>query len=350
MKKSFSYQSDFPSKGLISITSPSNIALVKYWGKMEDQIPCNPSISFTLQKSVTEMSLQWVIKEYPGPLRFFLDDFENKKFAERIEKYFIKIKDLLPFLTNMEIVIRAKNSFPHSVGIASSASSFSALGIILSKLNHLVNPYDSVEKLLSHASNLSRLGSGSACRSVFGGFNIWGMDDISLSKASRIENVHKVFHDLQDAILIVDSTPKKVSSSEGHRLMQNHIYATKRFEQANANARLMLDVLKSGDLIKFGEIVEEEALSLHGLMMTSRPNYILLRPNTLRILELIRNCRSNNKLPIYFTMDAGPNIHLLYPKSVKKEVVEFIDNNLVKYCERNRWIDDCVGEGPQVLL
>ena len=111
----------------------------------------------------------------------------------------------------------------------------------------------------------------------------------------------------------------------------------------------LLKMLKEGDVHGFGVIAEEEALTLHALMMASSPSYTLLHPNTLQMIERIRNYREETGHPVYFSLDAGPNIHLLYPDSVKEEVQLLIDRQLVPLCENGFWIKDWVGEGPEEL-
>ena len=107
-----------------------------------------------------------------------------------------------------------------------------------------------------------------------------------------------------------------------------------------------MSVLRTGDLKRFGEITENEALTLHALMMTSEPSYILMRPNTLQMIEKVRSFRQETKHPLYFSLDAGPNLHLLYPDAIKTEVKEFIQSDLVQFCEDGEVIEDQVGKGP----
>ena len=91
------------------------------------------------------------------------------------------------------------------------------------------------------------------------------------------------------------------------------VYVTNRYQQARQRLHQLLIALKKGDLDVFGNIAENEALTLHALMMTSSPSYLLMRPNTIKLIELVRDFRQNTKLPLYFSLDAGPNLHLLYP-------------------------------------
>jgi diphosphomevalonate decarboxylase len=131
--------------------------------------------------------------------------------------------------------------------------------------------------------------------------------------------------------------------------MNNHFFAERRYAQAHLNALEIYHAMRSGDLERFGEIVEEEALTLHALMMMSSPSFILLKPATLAMIEKIRHFRTESKFPVYFTLDAGPNIHLLYPNSIAKEIALFIDQELKPLCENQFLIKDEVGQGLEII-
>jgi diphosphomevalonate decarboxylase len=107
--------------------------------------------------------------------------------------------------------------------------------------------------------------------------------------------------------------------------------------------------MQEEDLEKFGTIVETEAMTLHALMMCSSPNFILMNPSSLAMIGKIKDFREQTKLPLYFTLDAGPNIHLLYPENIKTKVIPFIQAELSEHCEDGRIIWDNVGNGPSVI-
>ena len=108
-------------------------------------------------------------------------------------------------------------------------------------------------------------------------------------------------------------------------------------------------ILKTGDLEGFIKIVELEALSLHALMMTSNPSYILIKPETLYVINKIIDFREITKIPICFTLDAGPNLHLLYPENFSSKVLDFINSELIKHCKNGKFILDKVGEGAKKI-
>ena len=209
---------------------------------------------------------------------------------------------------------------------------------------------NSEKEFFQKASYIARLGSGSASRSVYPSMAIWGESKV-VHESSNLyaipwgENIDDVFQTFHDTILIADRKEKSVSSRAGHALMEGNIFAANRYAQANERFERLLLALKEGDLDTFGMITENEALTLHALMMTSEPSYILMRPNTLVMIEKIRAYREATKQPLYFSLDAGPNIHLLYPDEIKDDVFSFIKNEMEPLCENGEWIADQVGEG-----
>jgi len=337
--------------------SPSNIALVKYWGKKDGQIPANASLSFTLSKSLTETIIEFSpTKEENFKLEFFLDGESNEKFGENTSNYFKSLTNTFPFINQLDFKVHSKNTFPHSAGIASSASGMSAIALCLCDIERkYFDEFSSEDKFLKKASYFARLGSGSACRSVYGGLVSWGeiegvRNTSNMFGSKLMKNVDSVFENFHDSILIVDAGEKKVSSSVGHGLMNSNPFSKGRFEQAKNNIQKLIQVLSSGNLQEFVKIVESEALTLHSMMMTSNPYFLLMKPNTISIIEKIWEFRENTGIQACFTLDAGPNIHLLYPDEDKKEVRSFIESELMQFTVNNTVIHDEVGEGPEKFL
>ena len=343
-------------RGKVGWQSPSNIALVKYWGKRGKQIPQNPSISFTLSECLSETFIGFEKADHFG-FSFFFDGKENPAFGAKIEKFLLDYQAFFPFINQLNLRVESRNTFPHSSGIASSASSMSAFVMGLIEIETmLVGPSTGSGTLdLYKASYFSRLASGSAARSVFPKMALWGstvcFDGSSDEYAISLEDeIHLVFKTYRDSILIVSGETKSVSSRAGHALMEGNPYAPARYAQANENIKDLLSALKTGDLDTFINITESEALQLHALMMCSNPSYILMKPNTLNLINEIRGFRKETKIPLCFTLDAGPNVHLLYPEKEADRVVDFIQSVLVTYCNEGRWIADRVGDGPKKLL
>jgi diphosphomevalonate decarboxylase len=207
---------------------------------------------------------------------------------------------------------------------------------------------------LREASRLSRLASGSACRSVYGGYVIWGYVPKLTGTSDEFAipvpfEVNPVFKGMKDAILVVNSKEKEVSSRAGHSLMDGHPYAGPRYEMAMSNMLKFSDALRSGDFDEFVRITESEALNLHALMMSSHQSYLPFEPNTLNIVNAIRRFRKETTIPVCFTLDAGPNVHMLYPAANDLVVRKWISEVLVEFCENGKWIDDGIGSGPEKL-
>lgn len=331
---------------------PSNIALVKYWGKRDFQKPMNPSLSFVLQNAFTETSVE-LHKDGDQKVEFYFEGVQSA-FGERIEQFLDYISVRLNWVHKYNFRIHSRNSFPHSAGIASSASSFGALALCLTELDFSWSgkPVESPE-FWQMASEIARMGSGSACRSVYPGFSIWGKTQLFESCSDDfavpiLGGINPVFYGLQDAILMVDAGTKEVSSSVGHRMMDKHVYQHSRIAQAHENINALYLALLTGNQKKFVEVVENEALSLHAMMMTSNPSFILLKPNSLELIQRIRRFREKSGIPVCFTIDAGPNIHMLYFQENELDVKAFIERELLVFCENGKWIDDRIGKGPEV--
>lgn len=350
------YSNDI-DEGSVEWKAPSNIALVKYWGKREHQIPANPSISFTLDACSTTTTLTYRKKDVPSDIfsfDFWLEGKPKEDFRPKIGMFFNRIGKYLPFLKEYHFEIRSSNSFPHSSGIASSASGMAALALCLMDVEKQLNPQIDDNFFKKKASFLARLGSGSAARSIQGNLMQWGRHDVTHGSSDlfAIKYPYKVHHNFKnfcDTILLVDKGQKQVSSTLGHELMHNHPFAKQRFDQAHKNLTKLKSVFEDGNLERFIQIVESEALTLHSMMMTSQPYFILMKPNTLEIINRIWTFRRTFNAHVCFTLDAGANVHVLYPESETEKVYQFIQNELVAYCENGQYICDRIGFGAKKM-
>lgn len=337
----------------VGFESPSNIALIKYWGKYGEQLPMNPSLSFTLSHCKTLMEIEYT-SSLDLELDFYFENKINNKFKEKILKKLIRFIEIFPWIQNARFVIHSSNTFPHSSGIASSASAMSALALCLVELDQKINNtkyIDSNKDFL--ISKLARLGSGSASRSIYKLGALWGkVDSLPTSSdeyAIEYNQIHSNFYNMNDAILIIDGNEKSVSSTAGHELMTNHPYRESRIRHARENLNKLMDCLIVGEFNSFADIVEREALDLHSMMMTSSPSFILLAPNSLYAINHIRQFRSSQNVQITFTIDAGPNIHVLYTQKDKEKVETFLNEHFLKTGIAKNIIWDQMGPGPKVL-
>jgi diphosphomevalonate decarboxylase len=348
-----------PEPGHVLWRSPSNIALVKYWGKHGIQLPRNPSISFTLAASCTDTQLEYEIREGSDDgqieLDFFFHEEENEAFKAKTLEFLTSLLPTMPFLKQLRLTVHTGNSFPHSAGIASSASGMSALALCLCSLeDRFFGTLQDPTAFDQKASRLARLGSGSACRSIFSHAALWGATSSVPGSSDEYavpmgDHIHATFKDFHDDILIVSREEKSVSSRAGHALMEGNPFAEPRYAQARSRLDTLLHAMRTGDLPTFGKIVEDEALTLHALMMCSNPSYTLMRPDSLAIIEKVRQYRADTGHQVYFTLDAGPNVHLLYPGELVVDVRKFIDDHLAEHCEDGFVQQDWVGEGPEEM-
>ena len=277
----------------------------------------------------------------------FLSGNEEKKFAEKIAKYFRSIEEFLPWILKGKYVIKTENTFPHSSGIASSASGFGAIAKCLMELDQQFSGLQDSDFKLRKASFLARLGSGSACRSLYDGLVVWGatkeVEDSSDLYALQYPNdqIHEIFKHFNDWVLLIHEGEKSVSSTVGHSLMNTNPYAERRFQEAHENFAVLKEILKTGDMQNFIKLVEHEALTLHAMMMMSDPAFILMKTGTLAVINKIWDYRKETGLPLFFTLDAGANVHLLFPANSKEATIkEFIVKELLQFTQNNGVVKD----------
>lgn len=207
--------------GELAWACPSNIAIIKYWGKRPVQIPMNPSISITLQQALTDTRLAYDFNPaYIEPeIRFTFEGKEAPAFEKRIQAFIKGLTSQMPFLAHTRLQIQSANTFPHSSGIASSASAFGALALCLTSLRDKIEGPLIQTEFSKIASNIARQGSGSACRSIFPGFVLWGASaewtGSSDEYAIPIPGVHEDFHGIRDSILIVESGQNRCPAAKG---------------------------------------------------------------------------------------------------------------------------------------
>lgn len=283
----------------------SNIAFIKYWGvaNAEINLPLNNSISMTLADAYTETTVEWV--DDPATARDHIEvdgAVLDGAAAERIVQHLDRMRALGD--TQMRTRVVSRNNFPMASGIASSASGFAALTVAGCRALGLSL---SDERL----SALARRGSGSASRSIFGGFVEWeqGHDDAS----SVARQLHGPQHwDLYDIVAVVSSAAKHVSSAQGHRLAATSPLLTGRLDAARAALPGVRQAVVERDLAQLGPLIELDALAMHSVMMTSTPSLLYWQPGTIDLIQAVQTWREEG-LVVYFTIDAGPNVHLICP-------------------------------------
>lgn len=279
----------------------ANIALTKYWGNADDRlrIPANESISMTLDRTrtVTTVSFRADLKAD----EVVIDDRPLAGPAlERVVRHLDLLRDLAGVAWRARVV--SHNNFPTGAGIASSASGFAALTVACAGALGLDLPPRDL-------SRLARRGSGSAARSVFGGFVLLhtGPSD----EDAFAEPLHGPdWWEICDLVVILSRVEKRVPSTAGHHLARTSPLHPARVARVAALNERLRQALAERDFATVGEIAEEDALLMHAVMMTSRPSLIYWLPETMAIIHRVRRRREEG-VQAYFTIDAGPNVHVL---------------------------------------
>ena len=342
-----------PDDYSITWQSPSNIAIIKYWGKKNGQFPINPSLSMTLNQAVTQTRVN-IISNKTGKGLLSVNGDPDHPFLPKMRSLLQHLNTEIPFFAGLALSADTVNHFPHSTGIASSASGLSAFTLcILAMAGRMINRELSIVEIQHMASYASRLGSGSACRSLYGGYAVWGKSSLIEGSSDEFaiplsEQIHPGMLLVRDAILVVSSNPKKLPSTQGHISMNSHPFKGGRIKQANQHFAEALHALSSNDFEHLGVIAECEALTLHALLMSANPGTLLMQKETVEIIHRVRESRKTG-LPLFFTLDAGANVHLLYPHKSAKQVHNFINDALRPLCEERQVIFDSCGTGPVQL-
>lgn len=327
-------------------SAPSNIALVKYWGKKNDelQLPLNSSISFTLGgfRSFTKVTVQgrFVEKSENHPKLFkhklFLNNEElETKIPVKMEKIINTI--LLPCIQSISLEIKSQNNFPTACGIASSAAGYAALVGSIADLLQLEKHF-SQDHLQYWLTQWARIGSGSATRSVFSDkdfFVKWKVEE-QLPENKKIYSdtlsipYDQKWTDLNHLVLVLDSSEKKISSSEGHQYVHTSPFQNIRLAGINSKLHLLEQAIANFDFKKVQEISEEDAILMHAVMQTSSPNACYLTHETSDIIHSFVQSRDKLQAEAFWTLDAGPNIHILYMPSACNFIQDFIKNLEIK--------------------
>ena len=292
-----------------SATSPSNLALVKYMGKKDLNFPTNSSLSITLNHLTTEVELDFSDKdEYQGELK--LTDKEENRFLNHLK--FLKSK----FRINQCFKIKSENNFPMGSGLASSASSFSALTLAFSKYLKSVKLIPDIKSL----SILSRIGSGSSIRSFFSPWCLW---DSSSGEAKSIDLPDYKFIFL--TVLI--GGKKKIPSSKAHKLIESSPLYETRSNRANMRLNLIIEKLRQDEWYELYQLVKAEFWDMMSLFHTAIPGFSYLEPDSIKMLNDVEKLWTEYSTGPLVTMDAGASVHLLF-KPKDKELASKFKKNL----------------------
>lgn len=292
--------------------APSNIAFIKYWGKKDDalRLPLNASFSMNLSGAYTITTVDFSPQYTRDQIELIGGIFSPKEEA-RVVQALERIR--LKSQTNIYARVTTKNTFPKGAGAAASASGFAALTVAAFAATGMVL----TEKELTI---FARLGSGSACRSIPDGFVLW--EEGNTSEDSFAHSVYpSSYWDLRDALVIVDSSMKKVSTSEGMESITTSPFLVQRLKAIPNRIDRILKACKNKEFKTFGEIIEEDCVDMHHVMQTQIPSLNYWNDTTVLIMEEVKRLRSEN-IDVYFTIDAGPNVHCIYEAKDEFNILE----------------------------
>jgi len=295
----------------VTAIAPANIAFIKYWGRKDEELrlPTNGSISMNLSNLLTTTTVEFSSRYKKDEI--LINNEINKKENEKIERFLDKVRQIAK--TNSRAKVVTKNNFLKSGGLASSASGFAALAMAATVSIGL----NLSEKELSI---LARIGSGSACRSIPDGFVKWveGRDN----QSSFAQSIFAPdYWNILDIVVIFQKGEKKITSTDGQKLVKTSFFFKERLNNIKNKIKKIKGYIKQKDFIKFGELVEREALELHAIMLTSNPPILYLQPKSIEIIRAVWQWRSEG-LSVYFTIDAGPNIHLICQEKDQKRLID----------------------------
>lgn len=299
-----------PAKSATAISCP-NIAFIKYWGNKDDnlRIPSNGSISMNLDGlfSQTSVSFDKTLEHDDLSLN---GDAAGESARKRASEMMDRVRQLSGLTTRAKI--ESYNNFPTGTGIASSASGFSALALAASRAAGL----ELSEKELSR---LARRASGSACRSIPGGFVEWlpgKSDEDSYAVTIAPQN----FWELRDCIAVISRSPKETSSELGHSLAGSSPLQTARLIGAGKRLDDCRNAIMSRDFEALAEVVELDSNLMHAVMMTSTPPLMYWMPATIEVMTSVQSWRREG-LPVCYTIDAGPNVHVICLANAAREII-----------------------------
>jgi diphosphomevalonate decarboxylase len=285
----------------VTAVAHSNIAFIKYWGNLDDdrRLPYNDSLSMNLSAASTTTTVRFE----PGRAedRVVIDGETRFDAArDRVVTHLDRVRWRAG--VTARAAVESRNTFPMGTGIASSASAFAALTVAATRAAGLELPE-------AELSALARLGSGSAARSIPGGFVEWRAADTDAQ--SFAYSIAPPEHwDLCDLVAVVDRAHKTVGSTDGHRVATTSAFFPARLAELRERLPRVRRAILNRDFATFGPAVEAEALSLHAVAFTSHPPLLYWSGATVQLLHQVQAWRAGG-LPVYFTLDAGPNVHLL---------------------------------------
>jgi diphosphomevalonate decarboxylase len=330
-------------------TAASNIALLKYWGKQRGHLqwPANPSLSLTLSslKSITTAAITAAADHQ----LLFNGEIGSREKPDT-HKIFLHLDRLAAECgSTAKLTITTYNSFPTACGIASSASGFAALTIAglaaLYGAQSLGELADTHQWTREKMATLARRGSGSACRSFWGGIVEWLPGDAADRQCTgQIYDEH--YWALMDTVILISRKEKPTSSSSAHDHAWSSPFFGPRLAGIAERHQALHAALAARSMEMLGPIIEQEALEMHAVMMSAEPSTRFFGEETAAFLSWLRVVRQREGLPLYFTLDAGPNVHIIGESSAQKRLHTLLKFEQPEYS----YLCDRLGAGPELTV
>lgn len=288
-----------------------NFALIKYWGKKDEdlRLPYQSSLSFTIDKLYTDTEVT-ILKDAKKD-NIIINGINNPKESARVANFLNKLRSELNVSDFVSVV--SNNNVPMAAGLASSASSFAALAYAFVK---------AFDKDLSRTeiSRLARLGSGSAARSLYGGFAVWekGNDETSVARQLNVK-----WDDFRIIVCLLNKDEKKISSTVAMKKSTKNKELYEDFiKKSEIDYNNMILALSTKDIDVVGKIAEANSERMHQIIEASGITY--KNESSYHVIDLIKKMRQNN-VKAYFTMDAGPNVKIITTKSEVSRVLSYLE-------------------------
>lgn len=321
---------------MIKAKCNTNIALVKYWGKRDENLylPMTSSISMTLKEFYTITSVDFIDSHEDI---FILDGIiQNEKETKKVSRFIDIFREKANIYKKVKV-----DSINHVATAAGLASSASAYGALAGGLNLLFDLNLNMVEL----SKLARRGSGSATRSLMSGFVKWDKGIMPNGEDSKAIQLDNGYWDIAMAVVLIDEEKKKISSTEAmKRTIETSPFYEGWVNEQELDILQMERAIKNRDVDKIGKIAERNALKMHATMLGAKPPIIYFQEGTFKVMRIVETLREYG-FSLYYTMDAGPNVKII----CKKSELDLIEKELEKYFSKDKIITSEIGSGLEIL-
>lgn len=293
---------------MATVKAHANIALIKYWGKEDENLflPSTSSLSMTLDALHTITTVQ--LSTSDSDLFILNDQIQSSEETSKVSRFVDLFRK-----DNQKVIINSTNNFPTAAGLASSASGYAALSLALNyEFDHQLS--------LRDLSKLTRRGSGSASRSLYGGFVKWTKGNNETSVATPIDSELEM-----EMIIVIVNAEKKTGGSRAmmKKTKEQSRYFDSWLSYNDRDLQEMEAAIIQGDLNQVGKLAERNAMMMHATMLAIDEPFFYLQPDSLRVIQIVKECREKGLLA-YYTMDAGPNVKIITTPKDREAILKHL--------------------------